>query len=142
MILVRLLLLLLPLSGCVVLPIPLGEGHVSAGREASPESQGTLLLGATTRGEVLARLGEPTAVWDDAGIVVYDWDRVRWKLLWVVGGGGRGAFGATDLPAHHMLLLQFDASGTLQRAEHAERPPGVTYGAFLRNWAATGNRGP
>lgn len=137
-----LLLLLLPLSGCIVLPIPLGEGHISAGREVSQESQGMLLVGATSRAEALERLGEPSAVWDDAGVVVYDWDRVRWLLLWMVAGGGRAAFGATDLPAHHMLLLQFDASGILQRAEHAERPPGVTYGAFLRSWAATGSQGP
>jgi len=143
MILARLLLLLLlPLSACVVLPVPLGEGHISAGREVSQESQGTLLVGATTRAEVLVRLGEPSAVWDDAGVVVYDWDRVQWLLVWVVGGAGRGAIGGMELPVHHMLLLQFDAAGILQRAEHAERPPGVGYGAFLRSWAAKGNGRP
>jgi hypothetical protein len=141
MVLARLLPLLLPLSACIVLPVPLGEGHISAGREVSRESQGSLSVGSTTRAEVLARLGEPSAVWDDAGVVVYDWDRVQWLLLWMVAGAGRAATGGMELPVHHMLLLQFGAAGILQRAEHAERPAGVGYGAFLRTWAARGDRG-
>lgn len=124
------------LAGCIAVPIPLGEGHVSAGREVTGAAQATLAPGRTGRAEVLAALGEPSATWDEAGVLVYDWDRVRWIVLWLVGGPGGGAGGVLELPEHHMLLLQFGPDGVLRRTEHARRPDGVSYGAFLRRWAA------
>jgi hypothetical protein len=129
------LLLSLGLTGCIALPVPLGEGYVSAGREIPADTETRFTLGTTTRAEAVASLGEPSATWDEAGIIVYDWDRVRWLVLWLIGGRGGGAAGAFELPDHHMLILRFDQAGILRRAEHALRPEGTSYGAFLRQWA-------
>lgn len=131
------IILFLPLllAGCIVLPIPLGEGYVSAGREPPPGAEARFTLGTTTRTEVIASLGEPSATWDEAGVIVYDWDRVRWVVLWLIGGRGGAAAGAFELPDHHMLILRFDQAGILRRAEHALRPEGTSYGTFLRQWA-------
>lgn len=125
----------LALAGCLAVPVPLGEGYVSAGREVTDRQQARLAPGSTTRAEVLAVLGEPSATWDEEGIVVYDWDRVRMVVLWVLAGAGRAAGGVLELPEHHLLLLRFDAAGVLRRIEHAARPPGVSYGDVLRGWA-------
>ena len=125
----------IPLSGCVVIPLPQGEGEVTEGREV-PEARSTIIEpGRVMRTALLAHLGEPQAIWDERHIVIYAWDRVHLKLLWILAGGMRAAAGVIDVPTHYMLLVQFDEKGMVSRAERCVRPAMASYGAFLREWA-------
>lgn len=128
-------LAVLALAGCVMLPLPQGNGPVTEGREIAAERSATIELGRTTRPEVLERLGEPTATWEARRLFVYAWDRVHWKLLVILAGPATAAGGIFDLPTHYMLLVQFDADGRVSRAERCERPGLTRFGAFLREWA-------
>jgi hypothetical protein len=122
------------LTGCIVIPIPIGEGYVSKGQEVAGPGMMSLQAGVTTRQDVLARLGEPRLVWDEERIVVYDWDRVNMLLFWAMTGGANAL---TEVSTHHLLLIQFDAAGVVLRAERTTRPGDASFGAFLRSWART-----
>jgi len=125
----------LALAGCVMLPLPQDNGAITEGREIAAERSATLELGRTTRPEVLERLGEPSAIWEERRLLVYAWDRVHWKLLVILAARTGAAGGIFDLPTHYMLLVQFDADGRVSRAERCERPGLTRFGAFLREWA-------
>ena len=133
---------LLLLAACVVIPIPLGEGHVSEGRELPPALLAAIRPGLTTCAEATATLGEPAAIWEEQDVLVWQWDRVRWMLFWAAGGYGGGAAGLADLPDHHMVLAQGAPDGVVRRLTHAERPLGEGYGDFLRRWLAVGTAPP
>jgi outer membrane protein assembly factor BamE (lipoprotein component of BamABCDE complex) len=126
---------LLATAACIVLPLPQGEGEVTEGHAQPIQALIHLVPGRTTRAEVEQALGEPTAIWLDHDIYVYAWDRVHWKLLWVLAGGMRAAAGIIDFPTHYILLIQFDRHGIVQRAERCVRPMATTVGAFLESWA-------
>lgn len=128
-------LAVLALAGCIVLPIPQGEGEVTEGREITPERAASVELGRTSRAEVLERLGEPTAIWLDRRVFVYAWDRVHLKVLWIAAARYTAAGGLEDVPTHYVLLLQFDETDHVVRAERCVRPLLSEYGAFLAEWA-------
>jgi len=123
------------LGGCVALPVPLGEGQVTEGREVTPEQAAGIEIGVTTRETLLARLGEPQAVWDERNILVYAWDRVQLRILWAVAGPTVAAAGLVDVPTHYLLLIQLDEAGRVRRAERCVRPSREGFGDFLRAWA-------
>ncbi|MDP3420531.1 MAG: hypothetical protein Q8R61_08150 [Thiobacillus sp.] len=123
------------LYGCVI-PIPTPENKVLAGTPVTEEQLAFIQLGETTKENVLARLGEPQIVWEDAHIFVYEWEVRHGVLLWAVGAGYSGAFGAIDLRERYVLIIQFDDTDRLQRFERAIRPPLKSYGDFLREWVS------
>lgn len=128
-------LAILTLAGCIILPIPLGEGEVTEGREITPERSVALEVGRTTRAGVLDRLGEPAAIWVDRRVFVYAWDRVHLKVLWVVAAPYAAAGGLEDVPTHYALLIQFDEADRVLRAERCVRSLLTEYGTFLTEWA-------
>ena len=123
------------LAGCVVLPIPQGEGEVTEGREIAAERSATVHVPGASRAEVLESLGEPAAIWLDRRVFVYAWDRVHWKVLWFAAAPYAAAGGLVDLPTHYALLIQFDATGHVLRAERCVRPSLTEFGTFLTEWA-------
>lgn len=123
------------LAACIVLPLPQGDGVVSEGREVAATSMGAIVPGRTSRNDAIAMLGDPEAVWEEQRVLVYAWDRVNMKLLWVVAGGMRAAGGIVDVPTHHLLLVQFDAHDVVTRMEWCTRPLHEGFGTFLRGWA-------
>lgn len=125
----------LGLAGCVVLPLPQGNGPVTEGREVAAERSATIEIGRTGRAEAIERLGEPSAAWNERRILVYAWDRVHWKLLVILAGPTTAAGGIFDLPTHYLLLVQFDANDRVSRVERCERPGLTGFGDFLRGWA-------
>jgi outer membrane protein assembly factor BamE (lipoprotein component of BamABCDE complex) len=131
--LLLLLFAAITLYGCV-LPIP--SHKVLAGTPVTEEQLAFIQLGETTKENVLARLGEPQIIWEDAHIFVYEWEVRHGILLWAVGAGYSGGFGATDLRTRYVLIIQFDGTGRLQRFERAVRPPLKSYGDFLREWVS------
>jgi hypothetical protein len=122
------------LCGCV--PIPLSEPKVLAGKEVSLEQLEFLTPGVTTKAEVIARLGQPSVVWEDARVMTYDWE-MRWGVLvWAVGGYGVGYAGITDIPTHHLLLMEFDDAWRLRRSERVVREERTPYSECLLQWKA------
>ena len=122
------------LSGCVV-PIPTPENKVLAGTRVAEEQLTFIELQETTKDTVLSRLGEPKIIWEDARIFVYEWEERRGVLIWALGGGYSSAFGAADIPARYVLIIQFGDTGRVQRFERTTRPALKSYGDFLREWA-------
>jgi hypothetical protein len=122
------------LSACVI-PLPQGEGEVTEGREipAAQDLAGAIV--GTPREDLIARLGEPYAIWEERGILVYAWDRVHLKLFWIIAGGMRAAAGIIDVPTHYLLLIALDDSGRVVRAERCLRPLHEGFGDFLKAWA-------
>ena len=124
------------LSGCV-LPVPLREDTVLAGTPLLDQQFAFIEPAVTTDSDVIARLGSPTISWDDARVITYDWEMRRGVLLWAVGGPYVGHAGITDIPAHHLLIMEFDESWTLRRYEHATRDLMKSYPDFLVEWKAS-----
>jgi hypothetical protein len=123
------------LAGCIALPIPLGEGRVTQGREIAPEQSAIVAIDGTPRAVLLARLGEPQAVWEERSIVIYAWDRVHMAVLVLIAGPAAAAGALFEVPTHYLLLVQFDESGVVRRAERCVRPLQQGFGDFLRAWA-------
>lgn len=122
-------------SGCVVIPLPQGEGEVTEGREITGAEGLAARLAGTPRDVLVTTLGEPQAIWEERGILVYAWDRVHLKLLWIIAGGMRAAGGTLDVPTHYVLLVALDDQGRVVRAERCVRPMHEGFGDFLRAWA-------
>jgi hypothetical protein len=127
-------LALLVLPGCVI-PLPQGEGEVTEGREITGAEELAARLAGTPRDVLATTLGEPQAIWEERGILVYAWDRVHLKLLWIIAGGMRAAGGIVDVPTHYVLLVALDDQGRVARAERCVRPLHEGFGEFLRAWA-------
>ena len=133
-------LLLLPLItitlfGCVI-PIPNPAGNVIAGKPVTAEQLAFIELEKTTKEVVLKRLGEPQIIWEDARIFVYEWNVSHGVLIWAVGAGYSGGFGAVDITARQVLIVQFGDTGRVHRFERSTRPALKSYGDFLREWAS------
>ena len=130
-------------GGCAV-PIPLPQDTVLQGKPVTPEQIAFLTPFATTKAEVIERLGQPSVVWEDARVMTYDWEMRQGILIWAVGGYVTGAAGITDIPAYHLLIMEFDESWRLRRYEHATRDLLKSYPDFLREWKASerGMTGP
>jgi outer membrane protein assembly factor BamE (lipoprotein component of BamABCDE complex) len=123
-------------AGCVMLPIPTQEHKVLAGKPVSEEQLVFLTPGVTTQREVVERLGQPDAIWEEARLYAYDWVMRQGILLWAIGGGYSGAAGMMDLPRNYQLLIRFDDEDRVQRFERAVRPSLEPYGQFLERWVA------
>ena len=121
-------------SGCIILPVPTAERKVLEGKPVAPEQLAFLSSGATTKEQVVDRLGEPDVIWEEARVYAYNWVMRSGVLFWAVGGGYTGAAGMEDIPSNHVLLIQFDRSGRVRRHESVVRSPLKSYGDFLKEW--------
>jgi hypothetical protein len=118
---------LIGLAACVIVPIPVDH---TKGRAVDPKT--AIEIGVTTRDEILARAGEPDAIWEAERVFAYSWKHANWFVIVVVYRVGAGAgYTYTD----QMLLIQFDDTSRVARAEWVERPLKKSYGEFLRDWA-------
>jgi hypothetical protein len=119
------------LSACIAVPIP--QDHVH-GRVAAVDPL-TIKAGETTREDILLRMGDPDVILVDERVFAYEWDHVKWGVLWFIGGQGGGTGGVIEVPTHEMFLVQFDGNSRVRRADHAVRPKDAALGEFLRAWA-------
>ncbi|MFN9078392.1 MAG: hypothetical protein ACK5WX_13310 [bacterium] len=119
------------------MPIPLPQDTVLEGKPVTAEQIAFLTPSVTTKAEIIERLGLPSVVWEDARVMTYDWEMRQGILIWAVGGYTVGAAGITDIPAHHLLIMEFDESWTLRRYEHATRDLMKSYPDFLVEWKAS-----
>lgn len=89
---------------------------------------------ATTKREVLDRLGSPSVIWDDARVFAYNWEMRQGILFWVISGYTTGAAGAEDIPKRYVLLILFDRQDRVERFERTVRPASMSYGKFIERW--------
>lgn len=129
-----LLCAMIPLQGCIVLPIPTQENKVLAGKPVTPDQLAFLKPGITTKTEVMNRLGSPGTIWEDARLYAYEWTMRQGILVWAIGGGYTGAAGVENLEKRYMLLIQFDGRDRVRRFEKIVRPAFKTYGDILKEW--------
>jgi hypothetical protein len=118
-------LTVLPLLGCVIIPVPTAEhnycdrslaGNCDKFKTRGEIAEQTLEFmrpGATTREETLLTLGGPDSVWNNESTFAYQW--------LMVGGyafiGVAGAAGANAWFKNYVLLLEFDAVNVVKRCE-------------------------
>jgi outer membrane protein assembly factor BamE (lipoprotein component of BamABCDE complex) len=127
-------------SGCVFLPIPTQERKVLAGNPVTEEQLVFLTPHVTMKSEVMARLGSPGVIWEEARLFVYNWEMRQGILIWAVGAYYSGAAGMSDIPKHYMLLIQFDDQDRVLCFERAVRPPYKSYGNFIKDWIRDSNK--
>lgn len=128
----------LGLTGCILVPIPTGEDKLLAGKPVTEEQLSFLAPGKTTAQQVVARLGNPVVIWEEARVFVYNWKMRQGILFWVVGGASQGSVaggaGMTDIPRHYLLLIRFDEQERVRYFERAVCPLNVSYSEFLKEW--------
>jgi outer membrane protein assembly factor BamE (lipoprotein component of BamABCDE complex) len=126
------------LAGCVMVPIPIGEGKLLAGKLVSEEQLSFLAPGVTEAQEVVERLGNPVVIWEEARVFVYNWKMRQGILFWAIGGASQGAMaggaGMTDIPKHYLLLIRFDEQEWVRYFERAVCPLNTPYSEFLKEW--------
>jgi hypothetical protein len=96
----------------------------------------TIKPGETTQEDILLRMGDPDAILVEERVFAYEWEHVKWGVLWIIGTQGGGAGGVIEVPTHEMFLVQFDGNSRVRRADHAVRPRDVPWGEFLKKWSA------
>lgn len=122
------------LSGCVVLPVPV-EPKTTEGMDVG-WTQAYIKPNVTTKERIVGRCGQPSAIWVEANLYIYNWTELKGRLLWAVVGYFDAAGGAEDISTRYMLLIQFDKYDRVQRFEMITRPWNKTYGGVLRDWVS------
>lgn len=142
--------------GCVILPIPMPEDKVMAGRPVTEFQQSFIRPGETTREEVIRHLGQPFIIWEDARVFIYRWDMRQGILVWAPIWPSGQVWGTPiwtpnldradilDVPKHYLLLIQFDGNNIVRRFERTTRHPSRTVPEFLMDWlhGTSGRRTP
>lgn len=95
------------LAGCIIIPV---DYHAKGSRQnVTMESTNALHLSATTREDVLLKLGEPDFVSEDGQRFGYLWTKV--KVIWAVAGMGGG--GGGECTKSYLIETSFDHSNRL-----------------------------
>jgi len=102
-------------AGCVI-PLPSGESATTRRNvgDSAPES---IIVGKTTRAEVVSLLGEPDSASQDGALMVFGRDTTRGGVMIVLPGAPAGflAVGWTDV-TNRRLVVRFDAHGLVSDA--------------------------
>jgi hypothetical protein len=101
---------LLLLAGCIPV-VPHYESHIPGRQNVEKALDGGFpTRGATTREEILLRLGEPDNAPERDDVFFYRWSKVVAVFL-----AGQGS--SDSIPAGYSLTLRFDAQGILSSVE-------------------------
>ncbi|HSD95039.1 MAG TPA: hypothetical protein VLA94_06390 [Syntrophales bacterium] len=117
-----------------MVPVPMSEDKVLAGKQVTEEQIAILTPRVTTRQEVAERLGNPRVIWEDARVYVYNWQMRQGILFWAWGAYYTGDFGMTDIPKHYLLLIQFDEQDRVRRVDRTVCPLHRSYADCLKEW--------
>jgi hypothetical protein len=109
-------------TGCII--IPDWKKTVVAGRRIEPAKTAFIRSGETTLSNVVERLGEPTAAFEDLRIVAYEWTYVRDEMI--------GWMWAETEYVHKVFFVAGDEKERVKRPEVRSR----SYGKTLRRQAA------
>lgn len=127
-------MLLVATPGCLVVPIPTNRLAEHSRRDITPEAMDALVVGQTSREEVLLNLGEPDYWSVDSHQYRYHWERIKWDILWIIAGGYSAEGGDIPVNKNHNLVLNFDAAGIISakdfrtKYEESEQEKGLPRG--------------
>jgi hypothetical protein len=110
-----LLVLLIPTSGCIILPVPT-PAHGGYG-VITEESVKSLEASKATRADLLLKLGDPAERLQQDRFFVYRWELIHGYLMWGIGAYGRGTGDINAITADHFLLVEFLPDNRLRRLE-------------------------
>lgn len=130
-----------PLSGCIVLPVPVPTAagpHASSRTNVGASVPESMVVGQTTRTQVLLALGEPDGGAADESWFVYGAVErrggLRWAWVAAVGAGyGGGAVGGGPLgnwDSSRRLTIRFDESGIVSGASVEQRDCTLGHGCL------------
>src|SRR5208282_5493224 len=114
---VRIVLLYACCSGCITVPVRVPTKTISVSGETGKKLDlGFIKAGATTREEIVQKLG-----WVDTGVkhdnlFVGRWAESSWGVAWAAGGGYSAAGGWNRAWTTHNLVLDFDEKGVVQQS--------------------------
>jgi hypothetical protein len=109
----------LVLAGC---PIPLPAGYEASSREnLSAEPLDWLTVGATTREDVLLRLGEADGEAPDGSWLAYGSAYSKGGVLFVLAAGGGAAGAGGERVEYRRLVMSFDEGGVLSAVDTVSR---------------------
>lgn len=111
---------LLVLSGCVPIPVlPTGDRAGSL-KDLSDQVPEFIVVGKTTRAEVLLVLGEPDQTTDNDSQFIYRRLSEEGGIALMYGGGGRG--GITGIPVTlRVLSMNFNENGVVSNVRVGKR---------------------
>jgi len=103
-------------SGCITVPVRVPTKTISVSGETGKKLDlGFIKAGATTREEIVQKLGwVDTGVKDD-NLFVGRWAESSWGVAWAAGGGYSAAGGWNRAWTTHNLILDFDEKGLVQQ---------------------------
>ena len=122
------LMVILSTTACVYLP-PIGQ-------QFSKEKQFQIVIGKTTKDDVIKMLGKPDILEDDH-FFIYDLPRDHGMILIFTPAGG-GGFPINE--QHFAILLQFDNRNVIERYEIESGQYVINRGVFPEAAAAPTNR--
>ncbi len=107
-------------TGCLVVPVPTNRLGDYSRKDIKPEVMANLVVGVTTREDVLLCLGEPDVWNDQTGQYRYHWERVKWDIFWAVGGGYNADGGDIPVNKNYDLIVSFDRAGVVSGRNFSE----------------------
>ncbi len=106
----------LTLSGCLPIPVlPFGDAENSR-QNITDKVPDFIVVGKTTRADVLLLLGDPDRKKDKDERFLYFRQSEEGGIAFLVGGAGRGGVVGTPV-SFRVLTLVFDGSGVVVRAK-------------------------
>ena len=107
---------LLSIAGCIIIPT---DFHTADSRtNISRTVEQLIVIGETTKEDILLTLGEPDKISLDEKCLAYSWSKV--KAIWVVGGGYQAATGGIGQDYH--IVLSFDKNDYIFGYEFIDEP--------------------
>ncbi len=134
------------LNGCVgVLPVSSGGNQTVQGKVITRAAASFILLGQTTRQQVVARWGDEYRASPRRSVLAYAWEKPAAGLCWwivLVGPGGGGAAGGhCERSQWSACFLEFDAANRVSRTEFVALNQRESLDEQMENWAARCHKG-
>lgn len=127
------LLLLLSTTGCLVLAVPTvsrGRGRVIKTQEAA-----FIIVGQSTREDVVRRLGSDFRDTWRSTAMAYSWELRGMDLNWFVGGQGGTAADQVGFSRWRALFIAFDPNGIVTKCEFTSLSAKSSLDDQLLAWA-------
>ena len=128
------------LTGCVaVVPVPPSHHQPTYGKVITREMVCFIVPGRTTRGEVVAHLGDHYRDSPRLPVLAYAWEKPACGLMWwivLAGPGGAGAGGGhSEASDWRAFFVKFDAQGRVADTKFASLSGRRSLDEQMEDWA-------
>jgi hypothetical protein len=125
----------------VVVPVPSkGQTH---GKVITSEQVRFIVIGQTTRAEVVSHLGDQFRGSPRVPVLAYSWEQPAVGLLWcwavIIPPSGLGDGGYAERSHWRAFFVAFDHSGTVSRTKFVSLSGGKSLDEQLEDWAGLPN---